>query len=63
MLDFLTAIVYNSIVIKRKKEVISMYCVEIINGYGVDFEEFETLREAEIFCGERGIPCSEIFED
>ena len=63
MLDILTAIVYNSIVIKRKKEVISMYCVEIINGYGVDFEEFETLREAEIFCGEHGISCSEIFED
>ena len=63
MLDFLTAIVYNSIVIKRKKEVISMYCVEIINSYGVDFREFETLREAEIFCGENGIPCSEIFED
>jgi hypothetical protein len=40
-----------------------MFCVEIINGYGVDFEEFETLREAEIFCGEHGISCSEIFED
>ena len=40
-----------------------MFCVEIINGYGVDFEEFETYQEAEIFCGEHGIPCSEIYEE
>ena len=40
-----------------------MFCVEIINGYGVDFEEFETYRDAENFCGEHGISCSEIYED
>ena len=28
-----------------------MYCVE----YGLVYEEFATYREAEIFCGERGI--------
>ena len=40
-----------------------MFCVEIINGYGVEFREFETYREAEIFCGEHGISCSEIYEE
>lgn len=27
------------------------------------FEEFATYREAEIYCGEHGIPCEEIFEE
>jgi hypothetical protein len=40
-----------------------MFCIEIIKGYGVDFEEFETLREAEIFCNKNGISYSEIFEE
>ena len=35
-----------------------MYCVE----YGITYEEFETYREAEIYCGERGIPCEYIYE-
>jgi hypothetical protein len=38
MLDFLTAIIYNSIVIKRKKEVISMLDLEIYE------EEFELIQ-------------------
>ena len=62
MLDKWLKLWYNSIRKKRKGND-KMFCVEIINGYGVDFEEFETLREAEIFCGEHGISCSEIFED
>ena len=31
--------------------------------YKNTYEEFATYREAEIFCGECGIPCEEIFED
>ena len=27
------------------------------------FEEFETYREAEIFCGENGIHCENIYEE
>ena len=30
------------------------------NGY---YEEFPTYREAEVFCGECGLPCEEICED
>ena len=30
---------------------------------GQYYEEFETYRDAEIYCGEHGIPCEEIFED
>jgi hypothetical protein len=29
----------------------------------MDYVEFETYREAEIFCGERGIPCEYIYEE
>ena len=36
-----------------------MFYVELIFG---DVVEFATYREAEIFCGERGIPCEEIYE-
>ena len=31
--------------------------------YNNNYEEFETYEEAEIYCGEHGIPCEEIFED
>lgn len=31
--------------------------------YGICCEEFDTYRDAEIYCGERGIPCENIFED
>lgn len=31
--------------------------------YNGIYEEFETYREAEIYCGERGIPCEFIYED
>lgn len=30
---------------------------------GIYYEEFDLYREAEIFCGENGIPCEEIYED
>lgn len=30
---------------------------------GIDYIEFATYREAEIFCGERGISCEEIYEE
>ena len=30
--------------------------------YGRVYEEFEDYRQAEIFCGERGIPCENIYE-
>lgn len=36
-----------------------MFVVEC--GFG--FKEFATYREAEIYCGERGIPCEEIYEE
>lgn len=29
---------------------------------GMFYKEFETYREAEIFCGEHGICCDEIYE-
>lgn len=29
----------------------------------IDFVEFETYRQAEIFCGENGISCENIFEE
>ena len=31
--------------------------------YGMDYIEFTAYREAEIFCGEHGIPCEEIYEE
>lgn len=30
---------------------------------GIYYAEFTTYREAEIFCGERGISCEEIYEE
>ena len=30
---------------------------------GIYYTEFTTYREAEIFCGERGISCEEIYEE
>jgi hypothetical protein len=30
---------------------------------GIYYTEFATYREAEIFCGERGISCEEIYEE
>jgi len=30
--------------------------------YGFHYEFFETYREAEIYCGERGIHCENIYE-
>lgn len=30
--------------------------------YGRDYQEFPNYREAEIYCGERNIPCDEIYE-
>lgn len=35
-----------------------MYCVD----FGMTYEEFATYREAEIFCGENGIGCENIYE-
>lgn len=29
----------------------------------MDYVEFETYREAEIFCGEQGITCENIYEE
>jgi hypothetical protein len=29
----------------------------------MDYVEFETYREAEIFCGEQGITCDNIYEE
>lgn len=31
--------------------------------YGYIYEEFNTCREAEIFCGENGIYCENIYEN
>ena len=31
--------------------------------YGYIYEEFNTYREAEIFCGENGIYCENIYEE
>ena len=31
--------------------------------YGIDYVEFNTYREAEVFCGEHGISCEEIYEE
>lgn len=31
--------------------------------WGIQCEEFDTYREAEIYCGERGIPCEEIYQE
>ena len=30
--------------------------------WGIQCEEFDTYREAEIYCGECDIPCEEIYE-
>lgn len=44
--------------LKNKEEIFKMmYYVE----YGRIYEEFESYREAEIFCGENGIPCEYIY--
>lgn len=31
--------------------------------YAMDCVEFDTYREAEVYCGEMGIPCEEIYEE
>ena len=44
----------------NEREVIQMkYYVD----NGIYYEEFDSYREAEIFCGENGISCEEIYED
>ena len=43
----------------KKSEVKIMFVVDFERVY----EEFATYREAEIFCGERGIHCENIYEE
>lgn len=31
--------------------------------WGIQCEEFATYREAEVYCGERSIPCEEIYQE
>ena len=56
-LDIQGVLCYNK---DSEREVIQMkYYVD----YGIYYEEFDTYREAEIFCGENELPCEEIYED
>jgi hypothetical protein len=42
----------------KRGEMTMMYFVE----YGSHYEEFENYYDAEIYCGERGISCENIYE-
>ena len=44
---------------QKEKEIKIMFYVDC----GIYYTEFATYREAEIFCGERGISCEEIYEE
>ena len=57
MLDKLKGLCYNKDT--KGEEIKIMFYVDC----GIYYTEFATYREAEIFCGENGISCEEIYEE
>jgi hypothetical protein len=57
ILDRLKGLCYNEDT--KREEIKIMFYVDC----GIYYAEFTTYREAEIFCGERGISCEEIYEE